>query len=836
MHAVSSTVVRLAAIALAASTGFAQTCVTVIPDGTVGLGTDPADPLRPIVPRFATTWDPDGDGPQPTKLLVERGRFGFGPSQFIPSRSSDVLMTDGMNFDIIARPSGFELVGLGVYQSQIYALGQPTGGSELTLFRRDGDAWTPINLSVQLFYSQTGGFDRLQMLETSTGLLIGNVRVGTASPVRCIVLDPSSASISVTSIDGFVARFAKVEDTVYALGVFSINGASSKIARIINGEWQSLDNVGGAVPNTVSGVAKYQGRLFASGNFQAVGQAPTGLVELTPQGWQRSAAALPVVSSLGVGLVATSQGLIAAGNGRLYRIQNDAVVSETSPAFPRSAGSADHDIVGVWNDKAVVRTNALYEWGSPGPTFADSRDTVLLRGIFVSDGANTFNVTPTLNGSIFDLINFQGHTYAVGQFKSADAQSVRFVARREVDTWHPVDLTGGPQRRVNGATIWNGLLTVSWTRPRAASSNVDSFVSTWDGTTWNTFPGPSGSITSLEASSTDLYCTTSVFNGDNRLFRFDAGQWLPLISSRSNLGLLSRVGDDVYLGSQKLVGNNTVPQVALDTGALVRPLATHAGRTIGVGQVAGQSTVSMYELQNGVWTRVSPNFAPTLTAASLARGNEFFGIGNSVSSGFAITSWNGATWTTRISSAGAEVPTGGGGLNPGSINSLIIDAETGKLRFGSWAHSLFGASTDFTGLLDFKARISFSRVPLETRVLPGDTTTLRAQVVSEGQFTYQWTRDDVALVDGVLPTGEVISGATTPTLTITNSTAAVNGSYMLTVTPVDASLFCGPESTFPIPVTVERFCDSIDFNNNFVFPEDQDVIDFFNVLAGAACP
>jgi hypothetical protein len=31
-------------------------------------------------------------------------------------------------------------------------------------------------------------------------------------------------------------------------------------------------------------------------------------------------------------------------------------------------------------------------------------------------------------------------------------------------------------------------------------------------------------------------------------------------------------------------------------------------------------------------------------------------------------------------------------------------------------------------------------------------------------------------------------------------------------------------------------CDTIDFNGNGVFPEDQDVIDFFNVLAGAACP
>jgi hypothetical protein len=30
-------------------------------------------------------------------------------------------------------------------------------------------------------------------------------------------------------------------------------------------------------------------------------------------------------------------------------------------------------------------------------------------------------------------------------------------------------------------------------------------------------------------------------------------------------------------------------------------------------------------------------------------------------------------------------------------------------------------------------------------------------------------------------------------------------------------------------------CDDIDFNNNSVFPEDQDVIDFFTVLAGGTC-
>jgi hypothetical protein len=38
------------------------------------------------------------------------------------------------------------------------------------------------------------------------------------------------------------------------------------------------------------------------------------------------------------------------------------------------------------------------------------------------------------------------------------------------------------------------------------------------------------------------------------------------------------------------------------------------------------------------------------------------------------------------------------------------------------------------------------------------------------------------------------------------------------------------------PCSAGNVCSDIDFNNNNVYPEDQDVIDFFNVLAGAGCP
>ena len=46
----------------------------------------------------------------------------------------------------------------------------------------------------------------------------------------------------------------------------------------------------------------------------------------------------------------------------------------------------------------------------------------------------------------------------------------------------------------------------------------------------------------------------------------------------------------------------------------------------------------------------------------------------------------------------------------------------------------------------------------------------------------------------------------------------------------------GFDMTLYVEFDGSYLCDSIDFNRNQVFPEDQDVVDFFAVLAGADCP
>ncbi|HLP84141.1 MAG TPA: kelch repeat-containing protein [Phycisphaerales bacterium] len=93
-----------------------------------------------------------------------------------------------------------------------------------------------------------------------------------------------------------------------------------------------------------------------------------------------------------------------------------------------------------------------------------------------------------------------------------------------------------------------------------------------------------------------------------------------------------------------------------------------------------------------------------------------------------------------------------------------------------------------------------------------------------GSIDYRWERNGVSMSDDAR-----ISGTTTPTLTITNVQPGDMGLYRVRVMNC-ASVIRSSEASLDVAA-----CDSIDFNNNGVFPEDQDVVDFFTVLAGGSC-
>ncbi|HLP84128.1 MAG TPA: hypothetical protein VK157_07235, partial [Phycisphaerales bacterium] len=84
---------------------------------------------------------------------------------------------------------------------------------------------------------------------------------------------------------------------------------------------------------------------------------------------------------------------------------------------------------------------------------------------------------------------------------------------------------------------------------------------------------------------------------------------------------------------------------------------------------------------------------------------------------------------------------------------------------------------------------------------------------------YEWLNGPTLLGTGSTLSTSLPVGATTVTLRVTdNNSATDTDTVLVTVNPGVIA------------------CDGIDFNQNGIFPEDQDVVDFFNVLAGGTCP
>ncbi len=417
----------------------AQSCVTVVPDGVIGLGLASPFGDQPFVPSFATMWDQDGSGPQRAKLLVERGRFGFTPDQPGPTNapSNDILMTDGTTFEFIPRPPGNRIAALGTYQNQLLALTSFVGTGPAELFRRDATTWTRLTLPPGMDQvSASSGF-----IETSNGLAL--VNAGTI-----LVFDPASGSVSYSGVTGIPSTngfsFVKIRDDVYGIGVMQISGAPVGIVKLVNGEWLPQGQFAALRPTRVTGLVEHEGRLIALGQFQtAQNVVRTGLFELTPTGWIEYAPSVPVVLGTPNSLASTSRGLLVSQSGRILRIVNETQDALSPLMITPSSTTASLRIVGTWDNNAILITSGATERGATGPFgTTDQLGAALMSGVVLSDGSSAGNITPALNGTIVDFVNYAGDTYALGGFASSSSERMRFVARRENGRWRGISEEG----------------------------------------------------------------------------------------------------------------------------------------------------------------------------------------------------------------------------------------------------------------------------------------------------------------------------------------------------------------------------------------------------------
>jgi hypothetical protein len=102
----------------------------------------------------------------------------------------------------------------------------------------------------------------------------------------------------------------------------------------------------------------------------------------------------------------------------------------------------------------------------------------------------------------------------------------------------------------------------------------------------------------------------------------------------------------------------------------------------------------------------------------------------------------------------------------------------------------------------------------ETVTLTGSATDIDGTI-----GTYTWRR-----LGNVILTGQ------------TGNVSLPVGTHVIELTVIDNNNVTGVDTvTITVNAPAPTGCDSIDFNNDGVFPDDQDVVDFFALLAGGAC-
>jgi hypothetical protein len=398
--------------------------------------------------------------------------------------------------------------------------------------------------------------------------------------------------------------------------------------------------------------------------------------------------------------------------------------------------------------------------------------------------------------------------------------------------WTRLNLSSSPTARRNHTMgTWSGRAVVFGGTTNGSDRLNDSYI--FNGTVWSQFttfdppPSPrafhnmgtigSGNNTQLIImGGTNANCS-QIFDA----FRLSTtGQWIPFVppsnaARRTLTGIVSIEG----------LGNN---DFAILQGNVTPCGTPSAGNTI------------WHNAQTDAYNVVQGN-APQPARWNFAHGSSwndpntprkgYIQFGGDRGNAFNLL---GDTWHTRENL-------------PGSFNTFAVPGPAPSARRNSngmaWdvardQYVMFGGNNTQnsalgdTWVLTFKP--IFTTLPIARNLCSTTSASFTAIADGPGTISYQWFYNGLQIVDGPQASGMFITGANTSTMNIINVQPVLSG----TLTCV-ATNGCGATTTQSFPVTTSPCslpCGPIDFNGNSVYPEDADIIDFFSVLAGGACP
>jgi hypothetical protein len=819
------TTVVLAA-ALAASSVAAQPCapnwLPLTPEqGTVGVGG---------VVRAITTWDPDGPGPQ-SEWLVAAGE------RLIPNTTPlDIAAFDGTEWRSLGATfsTNFVIRALATYQGRLIVAGEFTslnGEPVAGIASYDGQTWRPLAEGLSI---AGGAPSTVLSLVVHDGLLYAGGqfnRAGTLPAASLAAWDGTQWQVpafdSNTSLPRINALFsynnALIVGATQGQALTAMGLPNLTLGRWTGTQWQALTASTANVTGTVNAIETDGTNLLVGG------MTPFGSTSLI-----RIAASNGFITSL----LGTQYGPIVA----MRRVPTGVAFASIAP---QTVQSSMHVISGT--------TPATYQTGTT-PVFAlgEFRQNLVAGGNFITisntpaRGIAVFltdqswraigsGLQPPLTPStastpiINDVFSDNQFDYYGGNFLGlAGNYTANFAAQsRSTGQWvqlpppngviqrfQLLDLDGpGPEgpRLVAGMGFGGG-------------NFVPVGIRSFDGESWRDEMGPllGTPNTSIGILAVTVHQGNLVASG---LFSSVNSVAMNTIARRINgtweaMGVLpvgSTVRDlRVFEGQLFAIGNfsSTLTNIirwngstwlseGINTTLFGWRLAEFEGRLIAsFSGSANGATGTIYERVNGTW-RIMGNtdFALPLTV-----------IDRSLYAGY--RRWNGRSFQPSVGVGTAPVP-----------RAVVRNLAGDRTYAGSSTASVF-----FRTVPTPIVTPAFTSPAQVVQACPQSDVTLTVNVTLLPDQQIAWRRNGV-----ILDPADYI-GARSPSLTIPLATSQDTGTYdAIGIGP------CGGTSSNPITLTVTPsactpICGDIDFNNNDVFPEDQDVIDFFRVLSGGACP
>ncbi len=611
----------------------------------------PTVPGFDAVPGAMTTWDPDGPGPLPPRLLVGGGFIGVGDVRAGPFAEWDGgAWTDG--FDWVSQP--VTLTTLTHYNGQLIAGGTTSPHAYLysgsIVFRFDGLSWVALGqgphgdpgdstIFVKAFAEFQGELIAAGRFDLAQGQPINNIARWNGSAWQAL-----GAGISVSEFTGGVNALAVFQGQLVAAGLFTAAGgqAVANIARWDGVSWQALGAGIGGAGEGVNALVVHNAGLLAAGEFtSAGGQAAQNIARWDGAAWSTVGAGVggPVRAlQVHAGAVYAGGDFDLAGGQAANDIARwDGAAWSALGAGIGGSGDQDHvSILHVFQDRVVASGKFWSAGGAPARNAA-VWDQASGQWSAVASGGGA------LDGEITALALDEGELVAAGRFMTPQNQIFN-VVRRDGAGWtalgtgvvlyHPAvgphSGTGLILRNYRGDPVLAGHFTHVGGVPA-------SLIARWDGGQWRTLgPGLVGEYG---------YPVTALAEYDGDLV---AGG----LFTHAGALLVNRIaswdGDTQTWSS--LAGGVTVH---IPGGQHITALAVHGGALVATGSfsaIGGQTANRVARWNGASWSAMGAGLPYAAWDVAVYNGEliAFLPTGE-------MSRWNGASWL-QLSMGVSAVP------------------------------------------------------------------------------------------------------------------------------------------------------------------------------------